>query len=223
VLGSVLDAPRGGAGPWRRRKVLIDGCQAVARLALDVKALDVDFYAFSGHKLYGPTGIGALYAKAADARCHAAVAGRRRDDRPRLVRRHDLCPRAAAVRGGHPAIVEAIGLGVAVDYVQAIGLAAIHAHEPRWCAPRARRCAGSTPCACSGRMMPRDRQFRDRRGASARPWHHIGRGRRGHPRRAPLRPAADGIWACPPPPVPALASTAMKAMLPPWCAASSEP
>ncbi|MFX4963469.1 aminotransferase class V-fold PLP-dependent enzyme, partial [Acinetobacter baumannii] len=65
VLGSVLDAPRAvalahGVGA----KILLDGCQAAARLPVDVKALGCDFYAFSGHKLYGPTGIGALWARA---------------------------------------------------------------------------------------------------------------------------------------------------------------
>ena len=65
VLGSVLDA---GARPsWRIRvgaKLLLDGCQAVPRLPVDVAALDCDFYVFSGHKLYGPTGIGVLWGRA---------------------------------------------------------------------------------------------------------------------------------------------------------------
>ena len=93
VLGSVLDARAAatlahGVGA----KLLLDGCQAAPRMALDMAALGCDFYAFSGHKLYGPTGIGVLWARAA--------AGRRGDDRERHFRTLDLCPAAAAVRGG---------------------------------------------------------------------------------------------------------------------------
>jgi cysteine desulfurase/selenocysteine lyase len=130
VLGSVLDAPRAvalahGVGA----KILIDGCQAVPRLALDMKALDVDFYVFSGHKLYGPTGIGALYAKAdiLDAMPPWQGGGAMID---RVTfERTTFAPAPQRFEAGTPAIVEAIGLGVAVDYVQAIGLPAIHAHE----------------------------------------------------------------------------------------------
>lgn len=130
VLGSVLDAPRAvalahGVGA----KILIDGCQAVPRLALDMKALDVDFYVFSGHKLYGPTGIGALYAKAQilDAMPPWQGGGAMID---RVTfERTTFAPAPQRFEAGTPAIVEAIGLGVAVDYVQAIGLPAIHAHE----------------------------------------------------------------------------------------------
>lgn len=130
VLGSVLDAPRAvalahGVGA----KILIDGCQAVPRLALDMKALDVDFYVFSGHKLYGPTGIGALYAKAdiLDAMPPWQGGGAMID---RVTfERTTFAPAPQRFEAGTPAIVEAIGLGAAVDYVQAIGLPAIHAHE----------------------------------------------------------------------------------------------
>lgn len=130
VLGSVLDAPRAvalahGVGA----KILIDGCQAVPRLALDMKALDVDFYVFSGHKLYGPTGIGALYAKAdiLDAMPPWQGGGAMID---RVTfERTTFAPAPQRFEAGTPAIVEAIGFGVAVDYVQAIGLPAIHAHE----------------------------------------------------------------------------------------------
>jgi cysteine desulfurase/selenocysteine lyase len=64
VLGSVLDVRRAVAlAQGVGAKILIDGCQAVPRMAVDVAALGVDFYAFSAHKLYGPTGIGALWAR----------------------------------------------------------------------------------------------------------------------------------------------------------------
>ncbi len=130
VLGSVLDVPRAvalahGVGA----KILIDGCQAVPRLTVDVKALDVDFYVFSGHKLYGPTGIGALYAKAEllDA-MPPWQGGGAMIDRVSFAGT-TFAPAPQRFEAGTPAIVEAIGLGVAVDFVQGLGLAAIHAHE----------------------------------------------------------------------------------------------
>ena len=64
VLGSVLDCRRAAALAHRvGAKLLLDGCQAAPRMALDMAALDCDFYTFSGHKLYGPTGIGVLWAR----------------------------------------------------------------------------------------------------------------------------------------------------------------
>jgi cysteine desulfurase/selenocysteine lyase len=130
VLGSVLDVPRAvalahGVGA----KILLDGCQAVPRLAVDVKTLDCDFYAFSAHKLYGPTGIGALWARAEilDAMPPWQGGGAMID---RVTfERTTYAPAPQRFEAGTPAIVEAIGFGAAVDYVQGIGLAAIDAHE----------------------------------------------------------------------------------------------
>lgn len=130
VLGSVLDVAQAvrlaravGA------KILLDGCQAVPRLAVDVKAMDADFYVFSAHKLYGPTGIGALWAKAAilDAMPPWQGGGAMID---RVTfERTTYAPAPQRFEAGTPAIVEAIGFGAAVDFVQAQGLDAIHAHE----------------------------------------------------------------------------------------------
>ncbi|WP_408588250.1 cysteine desulfurase [Novosphingobium sp.] len=130
VLGSVLDAKRAvelahavGA------KILLDGCQAVARLPVDVKALGCDFYAFSAHKLYGPTGIGALWAKAEilDAMPPWQGGGSMID---RVTfERTTWAPAPQRFEAGTPAIVEAIGFGVAADFVAGLGLDAIHAHE----------------------------------------------------------------------------------------------
>nr|WP_210425631.1 cysteine desulfurase [Novosphingobium sp. SG720] len=130
VLGSVLDAPRAVALAHAvGAKILLDGCQAVARLVVDVKALDVDFYAFSGHKLYGPTGIGALYGKAdLLAAMPPWQGGGAMIDRVSFAGT-TFAPAPQRFEAGTPAIVEAIGLGVAVDYVQGVGLAAIQAHE----------------------------------------------------------------------------------------------
>ena len=130
VLGSVLDAPRAvalahGVGA----KILLDGCQAVPRVAVDVAALGCDFYVFSAHKLYGPTGIGALWGKAdlfdAMPPWHGGGA---MIDRV-TFERTTYAPPPARFEAGTPAIIEAIGLAAAIDYVQAIGLEAIGAHE----------------------------------------------------------------------------------------------
>ncbi len=83
--------------------VLLDGCQAVVNMKVDVRALDVDYYAFTGHKLYGPTGIGVLYGKHAEAGGAAAVRGRGRDDRDGDPRRRHLQRPAASFRGRHAA------------------------------------------------------------------------------------------------------------------------
>ena len=130
VLGSTLDVKRAatlahGVGA----KLLIDGCQAVPRLAVDVAALDCDFYVFSAHKLYGPTGIGALWARAEllDA-MPPWQGGGAMIDRVTFAET-TFAPPPARFEAGTPAIVEAIALGAAVDYVSAIGLDAIHAHE----------------------------------------------------------------------------------------------
>ena len=126
-----LDPRREARGRDRaqgRRLLLLDGCQAAPRMPVDVAAIGGDFYAFSAHKIYGPTGIGACGARK-DSSIDAAVAGRRGDDRPRDVREDDLPPRAVAVRGGTPHIVGAVGLHAAIDWVESIGLDAIHAHE----------------------------------------------------------------------------------------------
>ena len=128
VLGSVLDVPRAaelahGVGA----ELLVDGCQAVPRLAVDVAALGCDYYVFSGHKLYGPTGIGVLWSR------HLAdlppwQGGGSMIDRV-TFERTTYAPAPMRFEAGTPAIVEAIALHAAMDYVDAIGLDAIHAHE----------------------------------------------------------------------------------------------
>ncbi|MEP7221641.1 MAG: cysteine desulfurase [Novosphingobium sp.] len=130
VLGSVLDVPRAarlahGVGA----KILLDGCQAVPRLPVDVAAMGCDFYVFSAHKLYGPTGIGALWARAEllDA-MPPWQGGGAMIDRVTFERTTYAAP-PARFEAGTPAIIEAIGLGAAVEYVSAIGVPAIHAHE----------------------------------------------------------------------------------------------
>ena len=130
VLGSVLDVPCAvalahGVGA----KILIDGCQAAARLPVDVAALGVDFYAFSAHKLYGPTGIGALWARAEllDAMPPWQGGGSMIDRVTFAETTWALAPQR--FEAGTPAIAEAIGFAAAADFVRGVGLAAIHAHE----------------------------------------------------------------------------------------------
>ena len=130
VLGSMIDAKRAadlahGVGA----KLLLDGCQAVPRMPVDVGALDCDFYAFSAHKLYGPTGIGALWGRAEllDAMPPWQGGGAMID--AVSFEKTTYAPAPQRFEAGTPAIVEAIGFAAACDYVSAIGLDAIHAHE----------------------------------------------------------------------------------------------
>lgn len=130
VLGSVLDVPRAADLAHRvGAMLLLDGCQAAARLPVDVAALGCDFYAFSAHKLYGPTGIGALWGRAEllDA-MPPWQGGGAMIDRVTFAKT-TYAPSPQRFEAGTPAIVEAIGFGAAADYVGAVGLDAIHAHE----------------------------------------------------------------------------------------------
>jgi cysteine desulfurase/selenocysteine lyase len=132
VLGSVLDARRAADLAHRvGAKLLLDGCQAVPRMVVDVAALDCDFYAFSGHKLYGPTGIGALWGRAEllDA-MPPWQGGGAMIDRVTFAKT-TFAPAPQRFEAGTPAITEAIGLAAACDYVSNIGLEAIHAHEAK--------------------------------------------------------------------------------------------
>lgn len=130
VLGSVLDARRAADMAHAvGAKFLLDGCQAVPRMAVDVAALGCDFYAFSAHKLYGPTGIGALWARGDIlAAMPPYQGGGSMIDRV-TFERTTYAPAPQRFEAGTPAIVEAIGFAAAVDYVSAIGLDVIDRHE----------------------------------------------------------------------------------------------
>ena len=130
VLGSVLDVKRAadlahGVGA----KLLIDGCQAVPRLPVNVADLGVDFYAFSGHKLYGPTGIGVLWARPDILDSMPPWQGGGAMIDKVTFEETTFLPAPARFEAGTPHIVGVIGLHAAIDYVEAIGLDAIHAHE----------------------------------------------------------------------------------------------
>jgi cysteine desulfurase / selenocysteine lyase len=110
-------------------KFLVDGCQAAPRMKVDVRAIDCDFYAFSGHKTYGPTGIGVLYGKrellqamppwqaGGDMILNVTFEKTTFQDPP------------ARFEAGTPDISGAIGLATALDYIENLGLDAIEAHE----------------------------------------------------------------------------------------------
>jgi len=130
VLGSLLDVRRAAdLAHAVGAKLLVDGCQAVPRLPVDVAALHCDFYAFSGHKLYGPTGIGALWARRELLDAMPPWQGGGAMIERVTFEKTTFAPPPQRFEAGTPAIVEAIGLGVACDYVAGIGLEAIHAHE----------------------------------------------------------------------------------------------
>jgi cysteine desulfurase/selenocysteine lyase len=130
VLGSVLDVRRAADLAHNvGAKLLVDGCQAVPRLPVDVAALACDFYVFSAHKLYGPTGFGCLWARAEllDAMPPYQGGGSMID---RVTfERTTYAPPPTRFEAGTPHIVGALGLHAAIDYVESIGLDAIHAHE----------------------------------------------------------------------------------------------
>ncbi|WP_051974560.1 SufS family cysteine desulfurase [Cupriavidus necator] len=109
--------------------VLIDGAQAVPHLKVDVQALDCDFYAFSGHKLYGPTGVGVLYGKAALLDAMPPYQGGGDMIREVTFRRTTYNELPYKFEAGTPNIAGVIALGAAIEYVRALGLEAIAAHE----------------------------------------------------------------------------------------------
>ncbi len=108
---------------------MIDGCQAVQHMPVDLKALDADFYVFAPHKLYGPTGIGVLYGKREILATMPPWMGG--GDMIESVTFEKTTYREAPYRfeAGTPPIVEAIGLGAAIDYISTIGVARIGAYE----------------------------------------------------------------------------------------------
>jgi cysteine desulfurase/selenocysteine lyase len=109
--------------------VLVDGSQGAVHLNVDVRALDADFYAFTGHKVYGPTGIGVLYGKKSLLEKMPPFEGG--GEMIETVTTDTVTYNTPPHRfeAGTPPIVEAIGLGAALDYMDAVGRDAIHAHE----------------------------------------------------------------------------------------------
>jgi cysteine desulfurase/selenocysteine lyase len=130
VLGSIAEIPRVAAAAHAAgAKLLVDGCQAAPRMALDMAALDCDFYVFSGHKLYGPTGIGVLFARADIlAAMPPWQGGGAMIEEVRFEHVSYTTP-PLRFEAGTPHIVGAIGLAAAIRWVEQVGIAAIEAHE----------------------------------------------------------------------------------------------
>jgi cysteine desulfurase/selenocysteine lyase len=130
VLGSVLDARRAAELAHSvGALLLLDGCQAVPRMPVDVASLGCDFYVFSAHKLYGPTGIGVLWGRSEllDA-MPPWQGGGAMIDRVSFDRT-SFAPPPARFEAGTPHVVGVLGLEAAIAYVEEIGLDAIAAHE----------------------------------------------------------------------------------------------
>ena len=109
--------------------VLLDGAQAVPHLRVDVQDLDCDFYAFSGHKLCGPTGIGVLYGRAALLEAMQPFKGGGDMIHTVTLEKSTYAPIPNKFEAGTPPIAAAIGLASAIDYLQMVGMDAIAAHE----------------------------------------------------------------------------------------------
>ncbi len=130
VLGSVLDAKRAAAIAHKVGALLmLDGCQAAPRLPIDVAAIDADFYAFSGHKLYGPSGIGVLWGRKELLEAMPPYQGGGAMIDRVTFGETTFLPPPARFEAGTPHIVGAVGLHAAIDWTQAIGLDRLHAHE----------------------------------------------------------------------------------------------
>ena len=130
--------------------VLVDGAQAAVHVDVDVRDIDCDFYAFTGHKIYGPTGIGVLYGKYAHLAAMPPFNGGGEMIREVFEDRITYGDPPHKFEAGTPPIVQAIGLGAALDYVASVGKARIRAPRGRArCATPTTGCARSTRCASS--------------------------------------------------------------------------
>jgi cysteine desulfurase/selenocysteine lyase len=130
VLGSVLDVRRiADAAHAAGALLLVDGCQAAPHMPIDMAALGADFYVWSGHKLYGPTGIGVLWARAELLASMPPWQGGGAMIETVTFAQTTYAPPPQRFEAGTPDITGVIGLAAAIDYVEAIGLAAIEAHE----------------------------------------------------------------------------------------------
>ncbi|HVF35707.1 MAG TPA: cysteine desulfurase [Candidatus Saccharimonadia bacterium] len=130
VLGSILDAKRAAEiAHSKGALLLLDGCQAVPRMPVDVADIGCDFYAFSGHKLYGPTGLGVLWGRSELLEAMPPWHGGGAMIENVTFERTTYAPPPQRFEAGTPHIVGAIGLHAAVNWVEQLSSEAIHAHE----------------------------------------------------------------------------------------------
>ena len=130
VLGSVLDAKRAADIAHRvGAKLLLDGCQAAPRIPVDVAAIGADFYACSAHKIYGPTGIGALWGRAELLEAMPPWQGGGAMIDRVTFEKTSFLPAPSRFEAGTPHIAGAVGFHAAILWTQSIGVDALHAHE----------------------------------------------------------------------------------------------
>lgn len=130
VLGSVLGAKRAAkAAHAVGAKLMLDGCQAAPRMRLNMAELGCDFYVMSGHKLYGPTGIGVLWASAETLDAMPPWQGGGAMIDRVTFEKTTYAPAPSRFEAGTPMIIEVIGLHAAIDFIDSFGPEAIFAHE----------------------------------------------------------------------------------------------
>ena len=130
VLGTLVDVKRiGGLAKAVGAKLLVDGCQAAPRQIVDVQDIGADFYVFSAHKLYGPTGIGVLWGKLDTLNAMRPYHGGGAMIETVTFERTTYLPAPQRFEAGTPHIVGALGLKAAIDFVSEIGVTNIQAHE----------------------------------------------------------------------------------------------
>lgn len=123
-VARIVEVARGRGIP-----VLVDGAQAVPHMKIDVRALDCDFYAFSGHKMYGPTGIGVLYGKAQHLEDMPPYQGGGDMIASVTFERTEFAKLPHKFEAGTPSIAAGIALGAAVDYLEKLGMDAVARYE----------------------------------------------------------------------------------------------
>ena len=174
--------------------VLVDGAQAVAHMPVDVQAIDCDFYAFSGHKVFGPTGIGVLWGRERLLEAMPPYQAGGGTISSVTFERTGFAGLPQKFEAGTPYLAGAIGLATAIDYLTCVGLDQVGAHERDLLVVRDR---GAFTGAGSAAYRHRSREgrhprLRPRRRAPARYRDDPRSRRRGHPRRPPLLSAVDG-------------------------------
>jgi cysteine desulfurase/selenocysteine lyase len=158
ILGTINDVSRIVA---RAHEVgalmLLDCSQSVPHMSVDVAALGVDFIAFTGHKMLGPTGIGALWGRAELLAAMPPVLAGGSTIETVTMAGTTFAPPPARFEGGTPPITEAVGLGAAVDYLSAIGMEAVHEHEQEITAYALKALAGTEGVRIFGPDAPEGR------------------------------------------------------------------
>jgi cysteine desulfurase/selenocysteine lyase len=129
VFGTITDKKLVDISRANNLHVLLDGCQSISHIKVDMQELDCDFYAFSGHKIYGPSGIGVLYGKENLLDGLPPFLGGGGMINEVSLEKATYASLPGKFEAGTPPLVEAYGLGVAIDYVEQIGMGNIEKYE----------------------------------------------------------------------------------------------